>query len=147
MSVPVNQRSHGKLEAYSKAYELATYTIKITSNKKIFTEEYQEALTDKIISASLDIYLLAGEANDISVRTADDEQNYHDRIRIQTEAHRKCGELSRLILLAKPIFHLSAKRVKYWSQLVKDTRTLIKAWSDSDKKRFKHLFEDTRDIG
>lgn len=26
MSVPVNQRSHGKLEAYAKAYELATYT-------------------------------------------------------------------------------------------------------------------------
>jgi hypothetical protein len=40
MSVPVNQRSHGKLEAYVKAYELAGYTLKITKNKKVFSDEY-----------------------------------------------------------------------------------------------------------
>jgi len=39
MSVPLNQRTHGKLEAYTKSYELVTYTMKITSNKNIFTNE------------------------------------------------------------------------------------------------------------
>lgn len=43
MSVPVNERSHGKLEAYTKAYELAVYTLRITKNKKIFTVDFQEA--------------------------------------------------------------------------------------------------------
>lgn len=47
MSVPVNERSHGKLEAYTKAYELAVYTLRITKNKKIFTVEFQEELTDR----------------------------------------------------------------------------------------------------
>lgn len=146
MSVPVNQRSHGKLEAYTKAYELATYTLKITKNKKIFTVEYQECLTDYIIAAALDIYMFAGTANGKQVRAAKDKQNYEDRIAKQREAVERCGDLLKLIMLAKPIFHLSSKRVKYWVGLTKDTRNLIKAWSDADIKRFSPLFED-RDVG
>ena len=146
MSVPVNQRSHGKLEAYTKAYELATYTLKITKNKKIFTAEYQECLTDYIIAAALDIYMFAGTANGKQVRTAKDKQNYEDRIAKQREAVERCGDLLKLIMLAKPIFHLSSKRVLYWVGLTKDTRNLIKAWSGADIKRFSPLFED-RDVG
>ena len=143
MSVPVNQRTHGKLEAASKAFELATYTLRITKNKKVFTVEYQEALTDHIISTALDIYLLAKSANDLIVRTEMDKQNYIDRIEMQRQAHVLCGRLSSLILLAKPIFHLSARRVTYWTGLTKDTKALIKAWMDSDIKRFLPLFEHT----
>lgn len=79
MSVPVNKRTHGKLEAYTKAFELATYTLRITKNKKVFSEEYQECLTDKIIDAALDIYMLVGSANDVSVRSEKDYQNFVDR--------------------------------------------------------------------
>ena len=144
MSVPVNQRSHGKLEAYTKAYDLVTYTLKITKNKKILSEEYQEQLTDHIIAAALDVYMLIGYANGLQVRTAKDEEDFRERIKTQDEAIRRCGDLMRLIFLAKPIFHLSSKRVTYWHGMTKDTRNLIKAWSDSDKKRFVPLFEDKR---
>lgn len=140
MSVPVNERSHGKLEAYTKAYELAVHTLRITKNKKIFTVEFQEELTDRIIEAALDIYLLVGSANDMQVRTKDDERNYKERLAMQRKALKRCGELNKLIILAKPIFHLTSKRVKYWAGLTQDTRSLIKAWSDSDKKRFSPLF-------
>lgn len=143
MSVPVNERSQGKLEACTKAFDLATYTLRITKNKKVFTVEYQEALTDKIISLALDIYLLTATANEQQVRTSADLQNYIARRTMQEEAHHKCGQLSKLILLAKPIFHLSSKRIKYWTGLTKDTKILIKAWHDSDKKRFAPLFENT----
>lgn len=146
MSVPVNQRSHGKLEACSKAYELSVYTLRITKNKKIFTEDYQDVLTDKITNLAVDIFILSKAANDIVVRTEKDKENYNARIAMQTDAIRKCGQLSSMILLAKPIFHLSSKRVKYWVGLTKETRTLLKAWSDSDKKRFSHLFEN-RGVG
>ena len=139
MSVPVNQRSHGKLEACTKAYELAVYTLKITKNKNIFIEEYQDAITDKIIACALDIYLLTGGANDIVVKTKDDSENIRCRMGMQREALKKCGDLNRLIILAKPIFHLSSKRVKYWVGLVRETRTLIKFWSKSDMDRFRTL--------
>lgn len=55
MSVPVNERTHGKFEAVTKAFELSVYTLKITKNEKIFTKDFQEALTDKIVSAALDM--------------------------------------------------------------------------------------------
>ena len=142
MSVPVNQRSQGKLEAYSKAYDLSVYTLRITQNKKIFTVDYQESVTDKIVSAALDIYLFVGTANDKQVRAETDYDNYRDRMYLQREAMDRCGYLMKMIILAKPIFHLSSKRVKYWTEKTKDTRSLIKAWHDADKKRFEPLFED-----
>ena len=42
MSVQVNQKSHGKLEAYTKAYDLVTYTLKITKNnyKQLWGDDY-----------------------------------------------------------------------------------------------------------
>ena len=140
MSVPVNERSHGKLEAYAKAYELAVYTLRITQNKKIFTEDFQEALTDRIVTKALDIYILVGCANDMQVGTKDDERNYKERMAMQRSAFKRCNELNKLILLAKPIFHLTSKRIKYWTGLIQDTKGLIKAWSDSDRKRFSSLF-------
>lgn len=48
MPVPVNSRSKSKLEVCIKARELCVYTIKITSNKNVFTEEFQKPLTDGI---------------------------------------------------------------------------------------------------
>ena len=116
MSVPVNQRSQGKLEAYSKAYDLTVYTLKITSNKKIFTEAYQESITDKITSAALDVYLFVGTANEKQVRAENDYNNFRDRMFLQKEAMDRCGYIIKMILLAKPIFHLSSKRVKYWTE-------------------------------
>lgn len=46
MSVPVNQRTEGKLEVCVKAHDLCCYTIQITSNTNTFPEKFQHALTD-----------------------------------------------------------------------------------------------------
>lgn len=53
MSVPVNSRSKSKLEVCVKARELCVYTIKITSNKNVFTEEFQKPLTDRIVDTAI----------------------------------------------------------------------------------------------
>ena len=52
MSVPVNQRSEGKLEVCLRAHDLCCYTIQITSNQNNFPEKYQRSLTDKIVDAA-----------------------------------------------------------------------------------------------
>lgn len=142
MSVPVNQRSHGKLEAYVKAYELAGYTLKITKNKKVFSDDYRECLTDRIVLAAVEIYLAVGTANDKQVRSANDRKEYERRIALQGKAIEQCGELIKLIVLAKSVFHLSSKRVKYWTGLARETRSLIGAWGDSDIRRFSPLFDE-----
>lgn len=138
MSVPVNQRGHGKLEACVKAHELCCYTLQITANKKVFTEEYSEALTCRIIDTAIQIFLLCWSANNILVKKGetDLEERLKERNHLQDEAAIQCNNLLSLIQIAKKLFHLSSKRVVYWSERTIETRNLIRAWRSSDRKRF-----------
>ena len=137
MSVPVNQRSHGKLEACVKAHELCCYTLRITSNKKIFIADFQLALTDRINETALNIYSMCWSANNILVNSADDMNR---RLDLQEQAAVSCNILLSLMDIAKSIFHLSSKRVKYWGGLTIEARNLIRAWRDSDRKRYSAKF-------
>ncbi len=139
MSVPVNQRSHGKLEACVKAKELCCYTVKITSNKKIFVAEYQEALTNRIIDCALNIHLFSWGANNILVNSVEDMR---ERLLLQEKAALECNQLLALMEVAKSVFHLSSKRIEYWAGRAIETRTLIKAWRESDRKRYSAKFKN-----
>lgn len=138
MSVPVNERSHGKLEACVKARELCVYTLRITKNPKVFCPEFQNALTDKIIDAALDIQNLSWSANNILVNSAEDMRQ---RLDYQERAANACNNLLSLIEISKPIFHLATKRVTYWSGLAIETRKLLRAWKDADRKRYSAKFK------
>lgn len=133
MSVPVNQRSEGKLEACIKAHDLCCYTIQITSNPKNFPEKYQHSLTDKIVAAAIDIHTLAWSANNVYVNSKEDFQR---RIALQEEAAIKCNVLISLIEVAHRVYHLSSKRVFYWTGKAVETRNLIRGWRDKDRKRY-----------
>lgn len=136
MSVPVNKRTQGKLEVCVQAHDLACYTLQITKNKNVFSEDYQEVLTNKIIQAALDIHLCVWSANNVLVKTPEDYQN---RRQLQDTACIRCNVLLSLIDIAKSIFHLSGKRVHYWGSKVVTTRNLIRAWRESDYKRYKDI--------
>jgi len=138
MSVPVNQRSHGKLEACVKAHDLCCYTIQITANKKVFLPEFQESLTNRIIESALSIHTLCWSANNILVNSVED---FKERIMYQEKAAIQCNVLLSLIEIAKPIFHLSTKRITHWSGMTIDSRNLIRGWRDSDKKRYSAKFK------
>ena len=137
MSVPVNQRSHGKLEAAVKARDLASYTLKTTANKKIFAEEYQEALTDRIIASAITIHTKCWSANNVLVNSREDMAR---RLALQEEAAIECNNLLSLIELAQPVFHLTSKRVVYWSQKTVEVRGLIRGWRDSDRRRYSEKY-------
>ena len=138
MSVPVNERSHGKLEACVKARDLCVYTLRITKNPKVFKPEFQNALTDKIIDAALDVQNLSWSANNLLVNSAED---LRQRLEYQERAANACNTLLSLIEISKPIFHLATKRVTYWSGLAIDTRKLLRAWKDADRKRYSAKFK------
>jgi len=138
MSVPVNQRTHGKLEVCVKAHDLCCYTLQITANKKNFTQEFQEALTNRIVEAAIDIHTLCWSANNILVNSVDE---LRERTMYQEKAAIKCNILLSLIEVAKRIFHLSTKRVTYWAGKTIETRNLIRAWRESDLKRYSAKFK------
>lgn len=133
MSVPVNQRSHGKLEACVQAHDLCCYTLQITSNKKIFTEPFQESLTNRIIEAAISVHTMVWAANNIYVNSHED---YAERHRLQEDAAIQCNVLLSLIQIAWKVFHLASKRVTFWSDKAMTARGLIRSWRDADAKRY-----------
>lgn len=135
MSVPVNQRGEGKLTVLVKANELAVYTIQICCNQNVFKPEYQSALTNDIISAAKDIFVHAWTANGIHV--GDSPERAAERRRLQEQAITDCSTLLALIGIAHKLFHLPGKRVKYWGGLTIEVRRMLRAWRDSDGKRYK----------
>ena len=126
------------MEACVKARELCVYTLRITVNPKIFKPEYQHALTDKIVETALEIQNLSWSANNVLVNSAED---MYRRLDYQDRAADACNNLLSLIEIAKPIYHLATKRVIHWSGLAIETRKLIRAWREADRKRYSAKFK------
>ena len=123
--------------AVDKARELATHTIVICSNEKIFEPKYSK-ITQKIIDVSLSIYENAWTANNVLVKNADD---WMSRRKFQLIAAAKCNSLLALIQLSKRLYHLRSKKVKYWSKLAIETRGLIRKWHEADQERYGEKYE------
>ena len=138
MSVPEGLRGTGRLEVIEKALDLADYTITITENPKIFLPEYQKALTDDINRIALAIYIDAWTANNILVRNAED---FAERKRLQERAARNCNNLLALMQLAQKVFHLKLKRIQFWGEKTLNVRNLLRAWKESDYKRYSSLLK------
>lgn len=49
MAVPKGQQKDGKLLVNELARDLAVYTIRITSNPKVFLPQFQTAITNEIV--------------------------------------------------------------------------------------------------
>lgn len=138
MSVPEGARGEGKFSLEIKAEELASYTMRITANEKVFLPEYQRALTDDIITQAKNAYLFIKEANGIRVDKNSDSyaRNKRERRRLQEEAIKCLRRLLPLIDLARRVFHLNLKRVKYWGGMVINIRDRTRNWMESDVRRF-----------
>lgn len=133
MSVPESKRAQCKLEATVKASGLAAYTGHICKNQKVFLPEYNNLYAERLCMISSEIYLFARRANRIRVTCTDE---YRERIGLQDKAISRCDDLLDMIGIVRGVYHLSGKRVRYWSQFAIDTRTILRAWRDNDKKRF-----------
>ena len=136
MSVPESQRGKGKFDVIINALYLAQYTITITKNKNIFLPEYQSALTDDLIRSAKDIYINAWKANNIRVTSQED---WKERKHLQELSILECNSLLATMQLAKKVFHLKSKRIKHWGELTIKARDGIRAWKESDTKRYKNI--------
>lgn len=140
MSVPVSQRKESKLEVLIKALAVANYTNGILANRKKFPEEYDHVLGDDLKRAGQGIYRYCRQANNLRaikpVSQKIDPEAREARYRLQTKALENCNELLVLIDMAYGTYHLSSKRVEYWSRLTRDARELIRKWRAADVKRY-----------
>lgn len=134
MSVPEGKRTKSKLEVQTKAIELVIYTTTICSNEKNFPKRYRWAITNRIVESAWTIMDEINTANDIYVSTKGD---YDLRRRSQTTALSYTARLLGQMMVAYEKFNIDSKRIKYWTQLVLDTRELVKKWRKSDGDRYK----------
>ncbi len=143
MSVPEGKRGENPpLNAGLRARELAAYTVHICTNPKSFPPQYQQALTDRIIEAAVDVWVSVWTANNIMV--GDDPRKWMERKRLQWRAIGDCNTLLALIGLAAPVFHLRGRRKKYWGLMTVETRNLIRRWADADQRRYGGLEGDAK---
>lgn len=134
MSVTEPQRHKGRLEVHVKAQALAAYTADILKNEKIFNPAVDKALIERMRRCSEDIYIKLWQANKINAET--NSVNREMRYRLQEEAILLCDELHACIGIAKNVYHLRQKRMKYWSGCILEVRKLAQAWKESDVKRY-----------
>lgn len=142
MSVVVGMRNvkdtptNRMLDALILARNLATHTIRICTNEKVFNPQYKK-YTNMIIKTATDIYLDARDANDIRMDSkVHFEENWKQRRKLQKRAIRKCRRLLAMTDLAKTLFHLKSGKVKYWQQLTIETRDKLRSWHESDCGRY-----------
>lgn len=139
MSVPEGQRGHGKLEVLIKAKNLASYTIKICCNEKVFTPQYQNAITNDLIQTATNIFKYGWMANNIMVEDKDEQmkrEKYLQRRKLQEMAALECNNLLALMQIAQEVFHLKTKRIKYWGENTIEVRKMLRGWIEADKKRY-----------
>lgn len=134
MSVAEPLRHKGRLEVHIKAQFLAVYTSKILANENIFDPNVDRVLIERIRKCAYDIYIKSWQANKIRAET--NEINRAMRYRLQEEAILLCDEINACIGIAKSVFHLRQRRMKYWSSLITEVRKMTQAWKESDADRY-----------
>ena len=133
MSVVKSKRGQGKLLVYTKANELAVYTMQICSNEKHFPKRYRWCITNEIVQCALGINNCIAAANAIYI--ADDDEDARKMCRsYQTKALAESYALLSMIDIAYRAFGIESARIEYWTRLVKDLQTLLRNWRKSEEK-------------
>lgn len=134
MSVPKSKRSHGRLEALTKARAIKNYTLQVCTNEKNFPKRYRWCITNNIVEETTEICRKIVRANAIRVVNIDD---YNRRILFQKEAYELTEVLLEDIDTAYTFFHLTSNRVEYWTAEIEELQKLLKGWMRSDAERYK----------
>lgn len=136
MSVPVGKREEGKLQVLLEAQQLASYTLHICKNEKVFPKSYRWLLTQKIVNEALDVMSCVRRANAVRVES---RQDYLYRHQQQVEAHAHIEALLGLIDLAYAALSIDGKRIEYWTGLAISADNTLRKWTSAYKTRYKDM--------
>ena len=133
-SVKPSQRPESRFATGDEALKLATYTSDILANENVFDPKFKTTI-DEIAYEARMIYHLVRVANDIVVKERGSAEA-QARLARQKKALAICEDLRTDIMIAKGLFHLRARRIRYWNKLLKSTEKMIKNWHNGDVARF-----------
>lgn len=136
ITVRKGDRKEGKLQVLDASAELARHSLALCKNEKLFPKSQRWLLSQRIVSAALDICGCIREANATMLGSGEDGEiaNRYRRSK-QVEAHAKLNALLTYINIAYDVYSLDGDRVRYWTELTVKTDELLKAWMKSDRER------------
>lgn len=136
MTVVKSRRGQSDLEVITKSRELAKYTIRICDNEKNFPKRHRWFTNNRLADVALDVCGYIYEANGTFVKTKSDYAIRRDN---QVHALNKIERLLLNMTIAYELYNVDSKKIDYWTGLVIEVQKLLRAWRDSDYKRYSHL--------
>lgn len=118
------------LKVILKAKELATHTLRVTSNANRYPKKFRFSLVDKMQNKSMEIYKILFEANRTDIKAYK-----RDRLELQTKAITYCDELLFYIEMSHELKIISSDSMGYWSKMVSDVKHMAIAWRTKDRQR------------
>lgn len=134
MSVVSSKRGMGRLTVFTKANDLAAFTIRICSNEKNFPKHYRWCVTAKIVDAALDINNYITMANSVFVQSENDVALRHQ---FQQKAIASSYALLSMIDIAYRTFGIDSAKIDHWTGMILELQNLLRNWKKSDKDRYK----------
>lgn len=134
MSVVSSKRGMGRLTVFTKANDLAAFTIRICSNEKNFPKHYRWCVTAKIVDAALDINNHITMANSVFVQSENDVALRHQ---FQQKAIASSYALLSMIDIAYRTFGIDSAKIDHWTGMILEVQNLLRNWKKSDKDRYK----------
>lgn len=139
MSVRKGDRGEGTLQVLNDCRILASYTIQICRNEKVFPKSQRWIMSQRIVNECVDAMTCIRRANSVMVYTSEDFK--YRRVQ-QVEAHAHLDALLSLIDLAFTSFDIEARKIEYWTGLALSTDDKLKSWMKADKQRYKNIITD-----
>lgn len=118
------------LKVILKAKELATHTLRVTSNANRYPKKFRFSLVDKMQNKSMEIYEMLFEANRTDIKAYK-----RDRLELQTKAITYCDELLFYIEMFHELHIINSDSMGYWSKMVSDVKHMAIAWRTKDRQR------------
>lgn len=118
------------LKVIQKAKELATHTLRVTSNANRYPKKFRFSLVDKMQNKSMEIYEMLFEANRTDIKAYK-----RDRLELQTKAIIYCDELLFYIEMSHELHIINSDSMGYWSKMVSDVKHMAIAWRTKDRQR------------
>ena len=124
------------LQVVIDAKRLYCHSVKIMGNENVFTpkNDFQNTTLIRIQESLLSVYTNVWDANRINV--AKEPTLACERLELQRWAIVECKRLFSLFELAKPQFHIPARKYWNWMTMLVELGKKLSAWHKSDVERF-----------
>ena len=134
MSVRVGDRTEGTFCVLNEIKVLATYTIQVCRQEKVFPKSSRWIMVKPIVDECISALTCVRRANAVLVQTKSD---YEHRRNNQVQAHSHLDAMLSLVDIAFTSFDIEARKIEHWTGLILKADEKLKAWMKADKERYK----------